>query len=97
MSWSFSAVGKPEAVTRAIDESSNNKVTGQSLDEWNEAKPALRTLVGANVGNVAVRVNANGHASFMAKENPDGVGASVPVKTQGQCSCTIELLLGFVE
>jgi len=86
VSWSFQAVGKPEAVKRAIEESSNNKLTGQSLEEWNEAKPALLTLVGANVGNVAVTVNANGHASFS-----DGV------KTQGQCSVAIQSLYGFVE
>ena len=86
MSWSFQAVRKPDAVKRAIKESSNNKLTGQSLEEWNEAKPALLTLVGANVGNVAVTVNANGHASFS-----DGV------KTQGQCSVAIQSLYGFVE
>ncbi len=41
MSWSFTAVGKPEAVKRAIEASSNNKCTGNSLNELNEAKPAL--------------------------------------------------------
>src|SRR6185503_5242395 len=31
MSWSFQAVGKPSAVYRAIEESVNNQLTGQSL------------------------------------------------------------------
>ncbi len=87
MSWSFSAVGKPAAVTKAIEESSNNKLTDPSLTEWNEAKPALLMLVGANLGGgIVVKVNANGHGSFT-----DGK------KTSGQCSCVIESLYGFVE
>lgn len=91
MSWSFSAIGKPQAVVRAIEESSNNKLTGISLAEWYEAKPALLALVGANVGNVAVRVNASGHAQFEVLEG------TPTIKTQGQCSCVIESLYGFVE
>lgn len=101
MSWSFSAVGKPEAVIRAIEESSNNKLTDQSLAEWNEAKPALLALVGANVGNVAVMVSANGHASFerrTLKADSEGTPMETElVKTQGQCSCVVESLDGFVE
>ena len=95
MSWSFSAVGKPDAVKRAI-ETQNSGLTGQSLAEWQEAQPALLALVGANVGNVAVRVNASGHASFASGDNPDGVSRGV-VKTHGQCSVVIESLYGFVE
>ena len=86
MSWSFQAVGKAGAVLRAIEESSNNNLTGQSLAEWQEAKPALTALVGLNVGNIAVKLNANGHASFTNGE-----------KTQGQCSVALESLYGFVE
>ena len=107
MSWLFSAVGKPDAVKRAIEESSNNKYTGPSLDEWNEAKPALLALVGANVGNIAVRVNASGHATFETRpvafdedtrSRQEGtVTATERVKTQGQCSCVIESIYGFVE
>lgn len=91
MSWSFQAVGKPAAVVKAIEESSNNKLTGKSLDEWQEAKPALLALVGANVGN-AVKVNASGSASWDYKSTPDP-----QEKTSGQCSCVIESLYGFVE
>ena len=85
MSWSFSAVGKPDAALRSLD-TQNTGLTDQSKREWDEAKPALKALVGANVGNVAVKVSANGHASF-----------TNGVKTSGQCSCVIESLYGFVE
>lgn len=101
MSWSFSAVGKPDAVKRAIEESSNNKLTDQSLAEWNDAKPALLTLVSANVGNVVVKVSANGHASFELRTTKADSGGTPPeherVKTQGQCSVVIESFYGFVE
>jgi hypothetical protein len=101
MSWSFSAVGKPGAVKRAIEESHNNRLTDQSLEEWNEAKPALLTLVGANVGNVVVRVSASGSASFethVSRRDDEGSPTEkVRIKAHGQCSCTIEPLYGFVE
>ena len=100
MSWSFSAVGKPDAVKRAIEESPNNKSTGQSLDEWNVAKPALLALVGANQGNV-VRIAANGSASVELKPTkPDSEGTPTVherVRTSGSCSCVIESFYGFVE
>ena len=96
MSWSFQAVGTPKAVAHAIETGSNNTMGEPSLSEWLEAKPALLALVGANVGNVAVEVNANGHAQFGPKDNPAGVGASVPVKLSGICAVTIRPLYGFV-
>lgn len=100
MSWSFSAVGKPDAVKRAIEASSNNQYTGASLDEWNEAKPALLALVGANHGNV-VKVSANGSASFDVRPTKrDSEGTPVEhehVRTSGACSVVIESLYGFVE
>jgi hypothetical protein len=100
MSWSFSAVGKPDAVQRAIEASSNNKSTGQSLDEWNAAKPALLALVGANQGNV-VRLTANGSASVEVRPTKtDSEGSPVSterVRTSGSCTCTLESLYGFVE
>ena len=85
MSWSFQGTGKPEAVLRAI-ETTNSGLTGQSKGEWEKAKPALRTLIAANVGNVAVEVNASGHATFINDE-----------KTHGQCSVTIRPMYGFVQ
>ena len=85
MSWSFQAVGTPKAVANAIETGSNNKLTDQSLAEWNEAKPALLALVGANCGNVAVEVNANGHAQFVNGQKASGI-----------CACKIRPLYGFV-
>ena len=100
MSWTFSAVGKPEAVLRAIEASPNNTYTGQSRDEWDAVKPALVALVGANRGNV-VRVSANGSASFEVRTTKaDSEGTPVDqerVRTSGQCTCTLESLYGFVE
>lgn len=90
MSWSFSAVGKPEAVLRALD-TQNANLTDYSKAEWEEAKPALKALVSANVGTVAVRVSASGHGSWAAA--PDAPAT----KVSGQCSCVIESLYGFVE
>lgn len=92
MSWSFSAVGKPSAVARAIEESSNNKLTGQSLAEWQEAKPAIAALVKANTDDMAVRVSASGSASWDYKGTPEP-----QEKTHSQCACTIEAIYGFVE
>jgi len=73
MSWSFAAAGSPEDVTRAIEESANNHLTDQSLQEWHDAKSALLTLVGANKAH-NISLSASGHASFANNE-----------KTYGEC------------
>ncbi len=100
MSWSFSAVGKPDAVKRAIESSPNNTYTGQSRDEWDAIKPALLALVEANQGNV-VRLSANGSAAFEVRTvKADSEGTPIDqerVRTSGQCTCTLESLYGFVE
>lgn len=92
MSWSFSAVGKASAVAKAIEESSNNNMTGQSLAEWQEAKPSILALVKANTNDMAVKVSASGSASWDYKGTPDP-----QEKTHSQCACVIEALYGFVE
>lgn len=100
MSWSIQAIGKPDAVKRAI-ETANIGLTGQSKDEWEEAKPALLALVGANCGNVVVRLNASGHVSFELRpveRDSEGMPTKTErIKTHGQCSVTIEPIHGFVE
>lgn len=77
---------------KAIEESSNNQLTGKSLEEWNEAKPALLALVGANIGKKAVSVNASGVATWDYKGTPDP-----QEKTGGQCSCVINPIYDFVD
>lgn len=98
MSWSFSAVGTPEAVCRAI-EVANTGLSDQSKAEWEEAKPALRALVGANQGNV-VRVTANGSASYeitASKRDSEGTPLeSMRHRASGSCTCTLEAIYGFV-
>lgn len=64
MSWSFSGVGKPDALQRAIDADLARYSEGQSRDEYAEAAPALKALVGAAGPLQVVAVNANGHANL---------------------------------
>lgn len=85
MSWSIQVVGKPENVTKAL-EAHAERLTGQSRQEYDEALPALKTLVAGNVGPVAVSVNASGHASFEAG-----------LKTHSAINAEIKQLYGFVE
>jgi hypothetical protein len=63
MSWSVQFIGKPENVVAALDKHSES-LTGQSKQEFDEAKPALATIVQQNVGGPLVHVEANGHATF---------------------------------
>ena len=92
MSWSFSASGKASALKQAIEEHSNNRLTGQSLAEWEEAKPSLLALVAANTDDVGVWVNASGSAIWDYKGTPDP-----QEKTHSQCACVIEPLWGSIE
>jgi hypothetical protein len=85
MSWSFAAVGTPEAVTRALD-AQNVGLSGESKAEWLAAKPALAALVAGNCGGVAVRVTASAHGSW--REH---------TKVSGVCTCTVEAIYGWVE
>lgn len=82
MSWSVRFLGKPAAVVAALEKHSET-LTGQSLEEYNEAKPALITLVKGNVGAQIVDVTASGHASFSNGE-----------KTSGTVSVTVAPLYG---
>lgn len=106
MSWSFSGFGKPDAVVREI-EKANFGLTGQSKDEWEEAKPALLTLVKANVGNnIAVKLDASGSASYETKSHVDtdsrsktegDVISTERIKMSGNCSVVLSTLYGLLE
>lgn len=84
MSWSLSVIGTPDAVKRALADYSD-ALAGPSKQEFDEAKPALETLVGQNVGTQAVKLVASGHASFEGDQ-----------KTSGNCSAVIEPFYGKV-
>ncbi len=86
MSWSFYGVGKPKALGSAIDRYANNfgdTATSQSRREYDEAAPALKTLVGCAPENQAVSVNASGHASFDGEGRKTSGNISVEIKTLG--------------
>jgi hypothetical protein len=86
MSWTFNAVGKPVAVSNAVD-AARVTYSGQSKQEFDDAAPHLKFLIEQNLGNMVVAVVASGHASF----EPSGK------KTYGVCSVEIKQIHGFVE
>ena len=90
MSFSVSFVGKPEAIKRKLADESV-RLTGQSKEEFDAIRPALDAVLDQNVGNGAVFLSANGHASF---SDPNAT-PSVPTerrKTYGQCSVEVRTL-----
>ena len=80
MSWSFNAVGKAEDFPKALDAESE-RLTGQSKEEFDAAKPHLLGLIALNSDASQSRVldvRAGGHA----------------VKTDGKTtssSCRVEI------
>lgn len=78
MSFSVTYVGKPEAIKRALAQTSE-RLSGQSKNEFDAVKPALETILDQQVGNGAVKLAAHGHASF------DGDGQ----KTYGSCGVEV--------
>jgi len=84
MSFSITVVGKVAAIKRKLDAESA-RLTGQSKTEFDAVKPAIEIILDQNVSPMsddALRVDANGHASF------DAAGT----KTQGSCQVTIARL-----
>lgn len=86
MSWSVSYFGTPAAVSKELD-TYEASLTGQSRDEFSEAKPALQTLLGAYVPGetIIIQLNASGHATIT-----DGK------KTAGYISVTMNQVYGKV-
>ena len=80
VSFSVTFVGKPEAIKRKLAEESA-RLTGQSKTEFDAVKPALETILDQQVGNGAVHLSANGHATFT-----DGA------KTYGNCQVDVKSL-----
>ena len=86
MSWHFSGVGKPDALKRAIDtevQGYGDPATSQSRREYDEAAPALKTLIGAAPAGAVVSDTASVHASFDDHANRNGGGINVDIKTIG--------------
>lgn len=67
MSFSFTLVGKVDAINRAL-EAKRLEATGPTRTELDEAVPALQTLVGQNIGRpeALYKLDASGHAQFDA-------------------------------
>jgi hypothetical protein len=64
MSWSIQFIGKPENVSKALEDYST-KLDGMSKEEYDKALPHLKGLVEQNSNKstgILVRVEANGHA-----------------------------------
>ncbi len=82
MSFSITVIGKPDAIKRKLAEESA-RLTYQSKAEFDAVKPALETILDLQVGNGAIKVIANGHASFTNGEKTYG-NCNVEVASVGQ-------------
>lgn len=90
MSWSFAAVGKPDAIMRAIDKCVST-YSNESREEFDAAAPHLKALVCENMGEgVIVNVSASGHANFKIEPGKKE-------KVYGSLSVSIAPFCGFVE
>jgi hypothetical protein len=78
MSFSVTFIGKPDAIKRKLEEESA-RLTDQSKAEFDALKPALDTILDQQVGNGAVQLHANGHATF-----------ANGVKTYGNCNVDVK-------
>lgn len=83
MSFYTSLLGKPESLKIKLREYGNN-LTPPSKDEFDAVLLAIETIIDQNVGNVALRVTATGHAQFVEGK-----------KVSGNCNIAVENL-GFL-
>lgn len=84
MSWSNTWLGKPSAIKRAIAKY-RESLTGTSQEEFDQARPALETLLDMNMnkdGEPVVQLDANGHAYTKDGERQYSA-ASVRLQTVG--------------
>lgn len=64
MSWSVNFVGKPENISKALEENSG-KLSGVSKEEYDTALPHIVALVNQNFNKdypPILKIDANGHA-----------------------------------
>lgn len=82
MSWSTSFVGKTDGIKAAIDRYANT-LTGNSLEEFDAAKPHLVGLLDQNTSTgVVLHLDANGHA-YTNQEGQRIAQCSVTLRTLG--------------
>lgn len=85
MSWSVTFIGKPEGITKAMEEQSA-KLEGQSKVEFDTAKEHINGLLAQNFGSQElIKLSANGHGTTV-----DGVPQS------GRCMVSIEGIYGVI-
>ncbi len=82
MSFSVQFIGKPEAIKRKLNEESA-RLQDQSKEEFDAIKPALDAILDQQVGNGAISLSANGHASFSGGAKLYG-NCNVEIKSLGQ-------------
>lgn len=85
MSWSITFIGKPENVSKALNEHSG-KIDGQSKIEYDEALPHLDALVNQNF-------NSNEQYPPVIKIVASGHGQK---DSYGYCTCSIESMAGVL-
>lgn len=83
MSWSNRWVGKPDAIKRAMDRYSE-KLTMQSKDEFDDAKPKLAALLDANTHDGVLALDANGHGYTDSRDGKRIVTLNVKLGQVGE-------------
>lgn len=89
MSWPLNAIGTPTALCAEIDRVSGT-LTGLSKTEFDEAAPAMKSLVSQNVGQggTMFQLDASGHANFRHEAD------APPVKIYGSVSFSLKSIPG---
>ncbi len=83
MSWSIGFIGTPENISKALDDYSETKISGQSKEEFDAALPHMKGLVAQNYGQAGmISITASGHA-YKSADN-----------SYGNLTCKIEPLYG---
>jgi hypothetical protein len=90
MSWSVSLFGIPDKVVAALENHSNDKMTGQSKVEWDEAKPHIIALVRQNFVTEEYMKQFSYTTSPLIKLDASGSGSSSGDR-QLQRSCSIKI------
>lgn len=89
MSWSVSYLGAPDKIVEQLDKDSE-KLTGQSKEEFDAAKPHLQALLKENIPDAD-----RGYGPQIVKLDASGSGSKTDGKITSQsCSVKIEPIFG---